>query len=90
MKRLKLKLRNVVRHPDGTWATARVTDDRDRMFNWYGRSGNVDQWINHPVSNAVGHGDGYWRRCPLKLEGRVGAFVRVAREAELAEKGTRA
>lgn len=44
----------------GKTNTAELEDAGGRRFQWSRRVG-VSQWIEMPVANEMGYGDGYWR-----------------------------
>lgn len=59
---------------DGLLGSAKVQDSRKRVFE-YSRRFGVTQFVEHPVSNANGYGDGYWRRAGKRDAEAVERFL---------------
>lgn len=89
-----MHLKYKAHQPNGRLHSATLEDEKGRAFRWSYRFG-ITQWIDHPVCNEHGVGDGYWRRAGkrdavavdtfllnLKLiETRAEMNARVAKEA---------
>lgn len=61
---------------DGNPATAEVRQG-SRRFTWSKRLGYVQQFIEHPVCNEQGHGDGYWKKARPQIASTVMQAIRA-------------
>lgn len=75
------------RTPEGTLATAKVQDARGRVFAFHHRFG-ITQFVDHPVSDRNGYGDGYYRTAGKRDAEAVRAFLEKWSQGETLARTT--
>ena len=63
------------RTTNGRLHSAKVQDTRGRVFYFCTLRGPIQQWVDHPVADENGYGDGYWRKAGKRDAATVRAFL---------------